>query len=277
MKQACWCAWCLALVVTLVGCPEEDVSPVVVLDVADAMEVADTTPDVGPADTVPETVVDVATEVGVVSGAVRARWTFMPASCAEAAATTVRARAVGAGGATVGEMSGPCEGSSGELLISSLVDGSYLVVIEALDADGNAAYGASESVLVEGGVTATTELQLLPLDGVELRVRWVFSNGLACVDNGTTHVEVRVVDALETNLVPPETVACGGFFTDPADGTQKPGVLFTDVGVDSAIGASVIVNALDGVGGNVLGSGMGIASLVPGERAETVVTIDVAP
>jgi len=161
------------------------------------------------------------------SGSVVARYTLAPGTCADSNLAQVRARVYGDADEVLEEATLPCE-TTGAVTVEGVPAGVWTVVVDGLSdeaAPRATHYAVQASVLVPSGGQVETSTLTLTLRPATLHVRWVFENGLPCVDNGISWVELTVLDTGNNVVQGPASGACDVTFVDPVDGTTRSGVL----------------------------------------------------
>lgn len=186
-------------------------------------------------------------------GSLVARWDLSPSSCDMLHLTKINARAEQKD-EVQNEATVACT-DSGEVTLDALTPGVYTLVIEGLNGDPTprATHRAiQENVRVSEAKETKSDVLRLSKKPARLHLRWVFTDGLRCVDNDVKTVKVEIFDdgnQLVTDKVDdnPSTVDCDATFVDKLDeGKEKSGVLFEALPGESTL--NILVSGINEAG-----------------------------
>jgi hypothetical protein len=125
-------------------------------------------------------------------GTLEVEWSAAPLGCEAAEVETVLV--------TLGNdrnsysASLPCRAARG--MLTGVVPGTYVLVLEGLDENGQTIFGAPErEVFVRPDEPTVVPIQDLSALPSKVKVRWYFENQRVCGGNGVSEVELTVYDA----------------------------------------------------------------------------------
>ncbi|NOZ02252.1 MAG: hypothetical protein GXP54_10235 [Deltaproteobacteria bacterium] len=151
------------------------------------------------------------------SGSLRVRWVIGGTTCESADVKDIAIHLLD-GDVDILEASRTYGCGSGVegVLIEGVPAGSYEVVLDGLDSDGNAYYSGTlpDRVEVPGDQETVLPVISLELKKALILLTWKFTNGDLCTKNGVARVEVNVFDTTSNNVYR-ETFDCDPFKSDP--------------------------------------------------------------
>jgi len=167
---------------------------------------------------------------------------------------------------------------SGEVTLDALTPGIYTLVIEGLNGDPTprATHRAiQDNVRVTEAKETKSDVLRLSKKPARLHLRWVFADGLQCVDNDVKEVKVEVFDdgnQLVADSNNPATVDCAATFVDKLDeGKEKSGVLFEELPGESTL--NILVTGLNADGDIVREGQLNNLLLLAGDNKTETVTL----